>query len=163
MSIANTNCVLLPGFFQVGYVSNDLERAQETLGEHFGIERYHQMLDLELDENSKISIATAYVGATMIEIIMPHGHGENLYSEHLPPTGDFALRHHHFGHLYANEAEWRHMRSLIQRHPIAFHSHLEGLIEAIYIDTRPILGHYLEYIHATPAGLDFLNQAPQNA
>ncbi len=162
MDIASTKCLFLPGFFQIGYVSNDLDRAQRLLGEQFGIENFHQMLDLDFDEKTRICIATAYVGETMIEIITPTGTGEDIYSMHLPSNEDFVIRHHHYGHLYTREEDWLHVQSMIRKHPVVYHSEMEGLIEAVYIDTRSTLGHYLEYIYATPAGLEFLNQAPQN-
>jgi len=162
MNIANTNCCYLPGFFQIGYVSNDFDRAQQVMGEQFGISKYHHMIDLDFDDETKICIATAYVGDTMIEIITPEGTGKDIYSTQLPLGNDFVIRHHHFCHLYTDQLEWQHIRSLIKKHPVAYQSEMEGFIEVIYIDARAILGHYLEYVYATPAGLEMLNQAPQN-
>lgn len=162
MNSSTTNCAFLPGFFQIGYVSNDFDRAQKVLGEQFGITKYHQMLDLDFNEETKISIATAYVGETMIEVITPKGTGEDIYSTHMPAGDEFVIRHHHFCHLYTNQQDWLHMQSLIEKHPVVFRSEMEGLIEAMYVDVRSTLGHYLEYVYATPAGLAFLNQAPQN-
>ena len=163
MNIAKTQCSYLPGFFQIAYVSNNFEQAQKVLGEQFGISRYHNMLDMEFNEKTKIDIAIAYVGDTMIEIITPKGTGEDIYSTHMPAGDDFVIRHHHFGHIYTDLKDWQHMQPLIKKHPIAYQSQMEGYLEVIYTDNRSVLGHYLEYIYATPAGMEFLNQAPQNA
>lgn len=162
MNIATTECTFLPGFFQIGYVSNDFYRAQTVIGEQFGIKKYHHMMDMEFDEATRISIAIAYVGDTMIEIITPDGSGEDIYSSHLNPSDDFVIRHHHFGHLYTNEQDWKHIKPLIEKHPVAYRNRTEGFVEAIFTDNRATLGHYLEYVYAMPAGMEELNKAPRN-
>jgi len=37
-----------------------------------------------------------------------------------------------------------------------------GVMKAMYVDTRPAPGHFVEYISCTPAGQAFLNHAPRN-
>ncbi|UXJ50291.1 VOC family protein [Pseudomonas citronellolis] len=164
MSSLNNGCIYLPGFFQIAYVTNDLDQAMQVLGEQYGIKRYHSMRDIPFDADTQISIATAYVGDTMIEIIEPKGKGTSLYDTVLPSGTEFVIRHHHMGHLFTAEADWTRVQALLAEsgHPVVYRGGYEGVLEAIYVDTRPILGHYLEYIYCTPAGLEFMNQAPRN-
>lgn len=100
----------------------------------------------------------------MLELIEPKGAGDSMYEVLLPKEAGFALRHHHLGHLYTDEKDWGRMLELVEekQEVIAYQGGHEGILKALYVDARPILGHYFEYIYCTPAGLEFLNQAPRN-
>lgn len=160
----NNGCHFLPGFFQIAYATNDLDRAMRAFDEQFGVKRFFKMPDMPYDAETRMSIATAYIGEVMIEIIEPHGPGHTIYDDALPPGDEFAIRHHHMGHLFEKEEDLQRVVDLAaaRRQPIAYEGGVEGVIKAVYVDTRESLGHYLEYIYCTPAGLEFLNQAPRN-
>lgn len=164
MSALKNGCHFLPGFFQTAYVTTDLDQAMSVFDEQYGVKRFHCMRDIPFDERTSISIATAYVGDTMLELIAPKGDGKSMYEVMLPNGGEFAIRHHHFGHLYTDEDEWTQVLALVDKkqQTIAYQGGHEDVLKALYIDTRDVLGHYLEYIYCTSAGLEFLNQAPQN-
>lgn len=160
----HNGCHFLPGFFQIAYVTTDLERAMRTFDEQYGVKHYFELRDVAYDESTRVSIATAYAGDVMIELIEPKGTGDSIYELLLPNDGDFAIRHHHMGHLFQREEDLRQAVQLATRkgQAIAYEGGMEGVLKAVYIDTRDVLGHYLEYIHCTPVGLEFLNQAPRN-
>lgn len=164
MPAMKNGCHFLPGFFQTAYVTTDLDQAVRVFDEQYGVKRFHCMHDIPFDERTSISIATAYVGDTMLELIAPNGDGSSMYEVMLPNDGTFAIRHHHLGHLCTEEEEWNQLLALVDKKQqiIAYQGGHEGILKALYIDTRDVLGHYLEYIYCTPAGLEFLNQAPQN-
>jgi len=148
-----------PGFFQIAYVTNNLDKAKLDFSKQYGIHSFYTMKVLQFDENTTTNIATAYIGDTMIEIIEPTGTGEDIYSSMLPTTTEYAIRHHHFGHLFTNADDWQQQQNNLAtlEKSIVYRGGLEGIVEAIYTDERGTLGHYLEYIYCTPAGLDFLN------
>lgn len=164
LSALKNGCHFLPGFFQTAYVTTDLDQAMQAFDQHYGVKRFHSIRDISFDDHTTISIATAYVGDTMLELIEPKGRGNSMYEVMLPGGSDFAIRHHHHGHLYTDEDEWNRVLALVEdkRQPVAYLGGHEGVLKALYIDTRDVLGHYLEYIYCTPAGLEFLNQAPRN-
>lgn len=154
---------LLAGFFQVAYATNDLAKAMKMFEEKFSVKHFHQMLNIPFTDDVNISIATAYLGEVMIEIIQPHGPGPNIYDSVLPSNGRFAVRHHHLGHLFTDEAEYQRCVSQAgAQHPLLHQAEMPGFIKAAYIDTYDELGQYLEYVYCTPEGLAFLNQAPRN-
>lgn len=164
MTSLNSSCHYLPGFFQIAYVTNDLERATRIFGDQYGVARFHCMRDIAFDDDTRVSIATAYVGETMVELIEPNGKGTSLYEEVLPAGAEFTIRHHHMGHLVTDKEDWKRIHALIAEkgQAIAYEGGIDGVLKALYVDTRPVLGHFLEYIYCMPAGLEFLNQAPRN-
>ena len=166
MTIASLHngCHFLPGFFQIAYVTNDLDRAMRTFGEQYGVKRYFEIRDVAYDAQTSVSIANAYVGEVMIELIEPKGAGHSIYELLLPSGEEFAIRHHHMGHLFERQEDLQLAVQLAtqRQQAIAYEGGIEGVLRAVYIDTRDVLGHYLEYIHCSPAGLEFPNQTPRN-
>ena len=160
----NNSCHFLPGFFQIAYVTNDLDRAMRTFDKQFGVKHFFQIPNAPYDAETQVSIATAYIGDVMIEIIEPHGPGTTIYDAMLPSGDEFTIRHHHMGHLFEREEDLQRVVDIAaaKGQSIAYEGGVEGVLKAVYLDTRESLGHYLEYIYCTPTGLEFLNQAPRN-
>jgi hypothetical protein len=110
-----------------------------------------------------ILVGLAWVGAVMIELIQSVGEPSPVYAG-LLPTDRFAIRLHHFGYLSDSAAHWRSLITKLEtcNIPIAFKREGSGLIDVLYADARPMLGHYLEYVLVLPAGKAFLDNVPHN-
>jgi hypothetical protein len=151
MSTAPT-AALLNGFFQLAYVTTDLEQAMDLYRRQFGIRQFLAPPEWTVVvktprgvETAKLRFAFVYVGDTQIELIQPTGGDCPVYAEPLPSAG-FALRFHHLGYRVQGGPEaWTRFRENLDttRHPIA----IEGTTTPfLYTDERSRLGHYLEYI-----------------
>jgi hypothetical protein len=143
---------LLNGFFQVAYVTTDLEQAMDLYRREFGIREFLATPEWTVNvvtprgpQIAKLRIAFVYVGDTQIELIQPTGGDCPIYAEPLPSVG-FALQFHHLGHRFYGDREvWQRFRESLdtQRHPIA----IEGTSTCfLYTDERSRLGHYMEYM-----------------
>jgi hypothetical protein len=47
-------------------------------------------------------------------------------------------------------------------YPVSLKGSVDGFLSYLYIDTRPITGHYLEYILCEPAGQAFFDAVPRS-
>lgn len=154
---------LSKGFFQRAYVTADLDHAIAAFSTTYGVRDFLQMRDIPFagSTTKKVHIALAYAGETMIELIQPEG-DISLYTCLLPEHGS-VVRFHHCGHLLDSEADWNAMEAEIdrQRLPVAAQGDA-GMLRYLYADTRPQFGHFLEFIHCGPEGLQFFAQVPRN-
>jgi Glyoxalase/Bleomycin resistance protein/Dioxygenase superfamily len=157
------------GFFQIAYVTNDLEQAVRALGALYGIGRFQVNRGAQIETGAGIAtahFALAFVGEQQIELIEPAGGVDSVYREPLPVTG-FAVRMHHAGRLITNAEEWDRVCSSVAAGGLAtpvrgVYCH-EGvpLMHYVYADTRAVLGHYLEFMYRTVAGRDIFAQVPR--
>lgn len=136
--------------FQTAYVTNDLPRAVDEMCRRFDIPGFyigdvHGLAQLSGGE-ARIRAALAWVGTTQIEIIEPCGGNDALYRDFLSDS-DFALRHHHFCGLIADQGDFDKGQSWFEDRgfPLAVSVKRETL-HVFYVDARPLLSHYLEYI-----------------
>lgn len=159
----------LKNFFQHGYVTNDFDRAITRFAD-YGITRWAQMRDLDVhvigDKRATMSIALAWYGHLQVEIIHPRGGDCQVYAEYLPGGEEFALRLHHHGFLLYDEEEYFGLRDEYASRGAA--TVIDGLNPRsgnryFYADTRPELGHYIEYVYLTPQGVADYAKLPQNA
>jgi hypothetical protein len=80
----------------------------------------------------------------------------------MPRTDGFVIRHHHLGFLIQNQEQWDGVLANAARHGWAVpHKNINPLVEVCFVDV-PELGHYLEYLYATPMGLDFFASVPRS-
>ena len=90
------------GFYQVAYVTNELERALQQCARTHGAHQFARLPGLRYETGpgraAICHVALAYVGDTEIEVIQPLEGDVGFYREVLPATG-FALRFHHERHL----------------------------------------------------------------
>ena len=144
---------LLSGFFQICYVTQDLDAGMQRLAIAHGIERFRIKRDVSgLPGMPEMTLhqAHVFIGGVQIELIQPAGGDDGLYRACCVVDGS-AIRHHHFGLWVDDAAQYEGLRAALaeQNIPIA----LEASIPnggVIYADTRAMLGHYLEYIHLAP-------------
>lgn len=159
----------LKNFFQHGYVTNDIDRAKATFSGFYGIEAFHdiphRVVQIAAGREAVMSIALAYHGALMIELIQPESGDCEIYREILPEDG-FAIRLHHHGYLLYDHEEWRALRDAYAARGAA--TVVEGGNARsgnayFYADTRAELGHYVEYISLTEQGEKDFAAIPNSA
>ena len=139
--------------FQMAYVTNDLDRACDLFGAQLGIRAW-----ASLGGQARF----AWVGTLMYEIICASGPGSDIYMDRLPQTDGFALKHHHLGFLIQNQQQWDGVLANAAQHGWAVpYKGVNPLVEVCFVDV-PDLGHYLEYLYATPVGLDFFASVPRS-
>lgn len=163
---------LLPGLFglfQIAYVTNDLDRAMDKLGAHYGIGRFQVTRGAEIETPggpARADFALAFMGEQQLELIQPAGGADGIYRDVLR-ADTYAVRLHHFGRLTTDPAVWEDVRGRVFASdcgiPVSGVFCHEGipLMHYLYADTRQALGHYLEFMYRTEAGRDIFAQVPR--
>lgn len=149
------------GFFQLGYVTRDLDRALEVYRQKYGDMEF---LLLDPDPiNGKPSptkrLALAYIDDMMTEIVQPDVTQPTIYDDILPDEAG-PIRLHHFGYLIDDHS------AMIQRcedmgYSVPFHGMIEGFMDYSYADTRADLGHYCEFMRLYDGGEAFFASVPR--
>jgi hypothetical protein len=151
----------LRGVYQVGYVTHDIDRAIELMGEGLGLSDFSRFdLPLRLrtpngEKTANVRVATAWVGATQIELIQPLSGHVDVYVAGLPEdAADPTPRFHHLAVRRGNlEDMQREIADLGL--PIVFETGGAG-INSAFVDTRARLGHHLEFVCASAEGWQIL-------
>jgi len=156
----------LGGFFQIGYVTTDLERSVDLYARRFGAPNWFTFDTGALNPDRPYAsfVGLAWIGAVQVELIQPKNVEQPLYADAMP-KGGFGINLHHLGYLLDSEAEWDAATiSLAALNiPVASRSTVEGVVEVLYADARPVLGHYLEYVWPQADGRKFLlDNVPRN-
>ena len=147
--------MFMQGHYQNAYVTHDLDAAMELLTDRYGLKDYIVFEpDMILktpqgDKESSVRAALAWAGGLNIELIQPVSGHLDHYLPYLPTDrNDPTPRFHHVAVRRDDEQA---MRDEIDRLglPLAFEGQVPGLI-FIYLDARASLGHYFEYVWATP-------------
>lgn len=146
--------------FQMGYVTNDLDRARALFAD-LGVPDFRR-LEGRMPRGGAIRADFAWVGPLMYELIEATGDGSDVYDWCLPDGDGFHLRHHHLGYLVETRARWD---ALIAQAAAAGwampYRNANPLLEACFVQV-PGLPHYLEYLLPEPAGLDFFDSVPRH-
>jgi hypothetical protein len=145
-------CEVLEGYhFQNAYVTRDVSKWIKTFRERAKVDKI-----LEYEGSTPVTtpagqglqtnkLAFIWVGDLQYELIQPIEGMVDIYRDALP-AGD-ELKFHHICMRVDNWSEFR-SRTNQQPYPVV----LEGGNEAlrfVYLDARPFLGHYLEYVWMT--------------
>ncbi len=146
--------------FQIGYVTNDLERAAEIFRSRFGIAEFRHN-DAELPGGAKVGTRTVWIGATMYEIACGSGPGMEAFSRYAPPGGDFVLRFHHLGYCVPDEAGWAAMEREVARQgwELLKPSDTPGYVRACFVLVAE-LGHLVEFILPREGLIEKFNATP---
>jgi hypothetical protein len=148
-------------FFQLGYVTNDFDRAMSALRALHDFGPFKEMRDTHLptgpEREAIAHFALAFKGDVQFEVIAPLGGDCGIYRE-LLPADQFALRYHHLGR-YISEPEA--YQGLLETHAARWDMPIRcsafGGFYA-YADARKDFGHYLE-IFTFPT--DFFDDVPR--
>jgi len=152
--------LLLLEHFQMAYVTNDMERARALFRERLGIREFARLAG-ETSAGGYVEAEFAWVGTLMYELVCPRGPGSEIFSDHLPRTDDFVIRHHHLGYLVQNRAQWDAVQANAERNDLRVLGQSSNpLVEFCFVKV-PELGHYLEYLFATDAGMAFFENVPR--
>jgi len=156
--------MLLNKPFQLGYLTNDLDKAVAAYRDRYGVGNFFTFDSGSMSEGRSSRVALAWTGQMMIEFIEPGADPLPHYRMDFTP-GVFGLQHHHIGHLCESEAEWDQMLRDLDRYgfPVADDGRVPGVVRYLYADTRAVDGHYREYILLEgEGGRAFFDQVPQN-
>lgn len=156
------------GYYQVAYVTTDLDRAMALFGETHGLKRWFEMRDIRYptgpQREAHCDIGLAYLGSTEFEIIQPLDGDVKIYQDFLPDTAGFALRFHHISRMYDSEADLEAQVAKYrgQGKPFPIEGRVPGNSRYYYCDFRAELGHYLEGIWFEPDARGWMDQIPRN-
>lgn len=152
---------LFGGFFQLGYVTRDLDAACADYRRKFGVSEFLINEPGPIDGKAPPTrrIALAYIDEIMTEIIEPDPAQKTIYDDALPTVaGPIAL--HHFGYLIDDhEAMLRRLGEL--GYAVPMHGSMPGALDYSYADTRADLGHYCEFIRLHDGGRAFFDSVPR--
>ena len=151
----------LQGFYQIGYVTHDLERAIGLIDHGFGLSEFgHFEGELVLqgafgERTVRLRVGTAWVGSHQIELIQPLSGYVGTYAAGLPAdTDDATPRFHHVA--VRRECDDQMRRDIISLGlPVVFETDGAGIFSAL-VDARQRLGHYLEFVSASSQGWEML-------
>jgi hypothetical protein len=164
---AETVADLLANVWQYGYVTTDLDRALELLGERFGLEH---CITVDTAGSSftvgdepaewEARFAMGARGGPIVEVIEPVSGAVDFYRRFLPSDGSFAVRFHHLAvFVETGDAEWERIRRILAAAGMGFDYTMviPGRVRAGYIDTSAELGHLLEVCQLQREDLDFFS------
>lgn len=140
--------------FQSAYVTRDLDRTLELFRHEYGIDHFiHFEPDMEVITPTGTGTLTcrAALGWAdrqyVVEVIQPIGGSADIYSAFLPV--DDSPRLHHVA-MRTDDWDGLHRQIQAKGWTIAVEAHMPEGLKFMYIDARQQVGHYLEYVWATP-------------
>lgn len=143
---------MLEGYhFQNAYVTRDVDRwvevfrSRATVRKVLGYEGSTPVVTTAGPGIQTQKLAFIWVGDLQYELIQPISGAVDLYRDALP--ADDGLQFHH---ICMRVSDWGEFRPRVDKQP--YPVVLEGGNEALrflYLDARPFLGHYLEYVWMT--------------
>jgi hypothetical protein len=149
--------MFLKGHYQNAYVTHDLQWAMDHVGQRYGLENWITF-EIELDvktpagaDKQATKVACVWDGGLQLELIEPVSGFIDPFLPYLPQDkSDRSLRLHHVSLRRDDRSE---MQAEIERLGLPFVCS-GGIPDLVYtyLDARGTLGHYLEYVWATPAG-----------
>lgn len=141
-------------FHQIAYVTNDFDLALDIFRTRFGVTRFLELRDIRFPlsndgKEARCHIALARSGGLEIELITPIG-GADLYSEPVAGPG-FRMAFHHVAQRLPDLEGLEAVRAQLagEGHRFPVDSESNGMTY-FYADMRDTLGHYIEYVYATP-------------
>lgn len=148
----------LPPFriIHAAYVASDFEAGKRRLSAMFGAQGFQLLFDVPIPVpggEAIINIAVADVNGVTLEIIQPAGGKDHVYRQVLPANPE-DIAFHHFATRIADQSEWDMVEQTAKANglDVPVRGHTEAGISYIYLDTRPRLGHMLEFIWDGGAG-----------
>jgi hypothetical protein len=158
---------LFANVWQLGYVTNDLDRGLAELSDRFGLDHHFRVPsggstfyagDTEVPWEAKFAMAAR--GGLIVELIEPVSGEIGFYTDVLPDDGSFGVRLHHLAAFtHTGDAEWERLKTLLAASGLGFDYTMviPGRVRAGYVDTRAELGHFLEICQLQREDLDFFS------
>ena len=158
---------LFANIWQVAYVTTDLDRGMEQLRDRFGIEHCVEVPTegatfLRGDEPAewKARIAMGARGGPIVELIEPVAGEVDFYREFLPSDGSAELRPHHLAtFMPLGDEAWESLGALLAQHglQVDYTVLIPDRVRAGYVDTRALLGHWLEVCQLQADDVEFFS------
>lgn len=150
---------LFDGFYQMGFVARDLDRATKALAASHGITRFRRKAT-----SATMESAHAWIGSIMIELIAVHPEGPDIYQSYVPDDPS-AVRLHHHGFRVADAAAWDAVNRRVAQAGYATPMKgavMNGQLNYLYVDTRSVIGIYSEFVYLTGDATAIYDDVPQN-
>jgi hypothetical protein len=164
------------GFFQFGYVTNDIEQAIHNMQKQYGVKNFLNAgvipSNVKLADgsvaNNELILAFANVGQQQVELIQPVNDVSGFYANALrsgnkTEGNEFEIVLHHLGCRFFDIEQWHAFRDQLdlEQHTLAFEN-VGGDFHYLYTDERKTLGHFLEYMWLDGEGAALFDAIPQN-
>jgi hypothetical protein len=153
--------MFLDGHYQNAYVTRDLDKAMALLTERYELLdfiRFEPDMILKTqggDRQASVRVALVWAGGLQLEFIEPGKGYQDHYLPFLPDDPSDPVPRFH--HAAVRRDDLAAMREEIARLglPVALEGGVPGLT-FVYVDARATLGHYLEYVWASPEGWEMI-------
>lgn len=158
-----------PAFVQLGYVTADIDAAIAYFTRTAGVSEWLRWPDVAVEKvvdgqvvRSKLDLAMAWRGSTMLELIRPVSGAIGIYT--LRGDADSPVNLHHIGHgIAGDEADFeRQLETMAAAgQPVALVTRNENGNYAL-VDTRNTTGLYTEFLWGRAKGIALFESIPQN-
>jgi len=158
-----------PAFIQLGYVTADIDAAIAYFTRTAGISEWLRWNDVAVEKmvdgavaRSKLDLAMAWRGSTMLELIRPVSGAIGIYN--LRGAGDSPVNLHHIGHgVPGDEADFERQLQTMEAagQPVALVTRNDNGNYAL-VDTRNTTGLYTEYLWGRDKGNALFASIPRN-
>ncbi len=141
-------------FFQLGYVTRDLDAAIELWRHRYGVREFRRF------DGGEVRFALAWDGATMIEFIEPAAEQPGIFGEAL--HADRAVSLHHLGYWVDADqfdALPETCRAASLDCPIQWKT---DQLSVFFADTRADNGLFSEFIHVPDMRVGLFSDVPHN-
>lgn len=140
--------------YQNAYITRNIAKAVERFRQHAEI---RTVMEIEVETtvwtpkgegNGVQKLAFIWVEDLQFELIEPQsGEVLALYRDELPDDDSL-----HFHHICNRVDDWDTFMDGVakQPFPVVLKGGTPGALQFLYLDTRPLLGHYLEYVWMVP-------------
>jgi hypothetical protein len=155
---------LFANIWQVAYVTRDLDKGMELLGDRFGVESTEVPTaggtflvgDEPADWDVRISMGAR--GGQIVELIEPIGGEVDFYRRSLPADGSAGLGFHHLAaFMPLGDEAWSALGDTLAAAGLSveYTVLIPDRVRAGYVDTTEQLGHYLEVCQLQAADIEF--------
>jgi hypothetical protein len=158
-----------PAFVQLGYVTNDIDRARTKFAETMGVHDFfiwsNAPVHMQLygkPASSVLNLGFAWSGDTMIELIMPVSGTTDVYMPGIDGP-DVALKLHHIGQgVDGTEADFQaKLNAEVARGHSLVNVSRASMGSYTLLDSRKTFGLYMEYLWNNADGLKFFAEIPR--
>ena len=153
--------MFLTGHMQNAYVTHDLDKAMEIIGNRFDVQHFDRfdpdMTVMTPDGPRPMvnRVASFWAGMLNVEIIQPVSGAIEHYLTMLPEDRTDAVPRFH--HVAVRRDDLAAMRAEIAElgFPVLHEGEVPGLV-FVYLDARETLGHYVEFTWKSPEAWQFV-------